>query len=189
MGEILVSEAASATVANGTLNGLPSTEGSYNSELKPDLRKPRDVLRDIMHFYDKQAKDIITDIILRLSEHSTKGTASELALMYKKFTECTDIAIRCAEKLAPYEHPKLESIEVKKELTHRFVLRAPTPIIDVNEWLSKAQEEQKLLALKPGHDLIIESKPKFDYSTAIEVISTLGDDSDTEFEDDEDEDL
>ena len=127
---------------------------AYNSELKLDLRKPREVLRDLMNFYDKQAKDVIVEIISRLKECPSRGTASELAFMYKKFSECADIAIRCAEKLAPYEHPKLESIEVKKELTHRFVLRAPPATIDTKEWLTKAQDEQKLLASKPGHDLI-----------------------------------
>lgn len=144
--------------------------GSYSAELKPDSRKPRDVLRDTMHFYDKTAKDIITDIILRLKEENGRGTGSELAMMYKRFHECTDIAIRCAEKLAPYEHPKLESIEVKKELTHRFVLRAPPATIDTKEWLTTAQKEQKMLASKAGHELMELEKikePPASYTEAV----------------------
>lgn len=167
---------AALAVASGT--------GNYNAELTPDTRRPRDVLRDTMLFYDTQAKDIIADIILRLKEEQMRGTASELALMYKKFSECTQIAIDCASKLAPYEHPKLESIEVRKELTHRFVIRAPTVMPDEKEWLAKAQVEQRILASKPGHDLIVEPKPaqltvQQAYKNAIadiEVIASVGDD-------------
>ena len=174
--------------------------GSYNSELKPDLRKPRDVLRDLMLFYDTQAKDIIADIILRLKDEVSRGTGSELALMYKKFSECAQIAIDCASKLAPYEHPKLESIEVRKELTHRFVIRAPTVMPDPKEWLEKAQSEQRLLASKPGHDLppeLVEPKILNAYKNAISdihVVTTVGSDPfdpDNDFPDefgDEDED-
>ena len=181
-------EKASETPANGS---------AYNSDLKPDLRKPREVLRDLMIFYDTQAKEIITDIIFRLKECPSRGTASELAFMYKKFSECADVAIRCAEKLAPYEHPKLESIEVKKELTHRFVLRAPPATIDTKEWLDKAQEEQKLLASKPGHNLIVMDEKYKDsdpYKAATKTVKTsawpITPDEyypDEELEDDEDD--
>ena len=153
--------------------------GSYSNELKPDLRKPRDVLRDLMLFYDTQAKDIIADIILRLKDEVSRGTGSELALMYKKFAECAQIAIDCASKLAPYEHPKLESIEVRKELTHRFVIRAPTVMPDPKEWLATAQSEQRLLASKPGHDLIIENKPSVQQlmkAAIINLKTSVGDD-------------
>ena len=38
--------------------------------------------------------------------------------------------IDVASKLAPYEHAKLQSVEVKAKVEHRFVVRAPQPIKD-----------------------------------------------------------
>ena len=45
--------------------------------------------------------------------------------------------LRRASKLAPYTHPKLEAIEVKSEVEHRFVIRAPNQIASVDEWVKQ----------------------------------------------------
>lgn len=181
--------------------GTAQANGSYNAELKPESRKPRDVLRDMMIFYDTQAKDIIADIIIRLREDQqhARGCAADLKAMYNRFSEAAEIAIRCAEKLAPYEHPKLESIEVKKELTHRFVLRAPAPVVDITGWLENAKKEQSMLALKNRMEVEAEEpKPTFATAVAPELVPPKrpivedGDypqeDDDGVYKDDDDED-
>jgi hypothetical protein len=168
----------------------------YSAELQPDKRKPRDVLRDMMLFYDGQFKDIVADVILKLREEPSKTNVSDIAAMVKAFHEAAKMALDCATKLAPYEHPKLESIEVRKELTHRFVIRAPTVMPDRVEWLAKAKDEQRVLAAQPGHELMLEAAPSvqdaFKRAISLDIKSSVGydpldpldDDDDDESEDD-----
>lgn len=89
-----------------------------------------------MHFHQTVAKEIIIEIVMALkAQGSIRGDL--IALMYKKYSECTEIVIKCAEKLAPYESAKLQSLEVKNTHEHRFVLRAPEQASSTGEWMKQ----------------------------------------------------
>lgn len=108
-----------------------------NTEPPEELsRHATKVLQEAMIFHDKKAKFIITQIIKLLKEDK-KQRGDLMALMYKKFSEATAIAIDCANKLAPYESAKLSSIEVKTQIEHRFVLRAPSQAKNNEDWFSQ----------------------------------------------------
>ena len=59
------------------------------------------------------------------------------------------LAIECATKLAPYHAPKLESIEIKKKVTHRFVIKAPMIAVTAEQWLKDAGVNAKETILPP----------------------------------------
>jgi hypothetical protein len=99
-----------------------------------------DVLYHKMHVYNNEAKAILKILIDRTK---TVNTASPvLRELYLLMRKADDIAIDCAHKLAPYQSPKLESIEVKNRVEHRFVLRAPKPIASVDEWTKQTGAER-----------------------------------------------
>jgi hypothetical protein len=79
-----------------------------------------------------QQKEICSAFIDGIKKINPKDPA--LKFWYKELTECQNRAIDCAHKLAPYEHPKLESMEVKQTIEHRMVMRAPQKILDVDQW-------------------------------------------------------
>ena len=102
-----------------------------------------EVLRDIMVFYQTTAKEIMLEIIMKLKDDSS-SRADLLAMMYRKWDETTEVVIRCAEKLAPYESPKKQSVEVNQSVEHRFVLRAPEPVKETSKWLEQVGTVKQL---------------------------------------------
>lgn len=98
------------------------------------LERATDVLYKKMLFYDVKAK-LLLEKIVEENKKSDKARGDIEVWAYKELRKCDDIVIDCAHKLAPYQSPKLESIEVKKQVEHRYVMRTPSPIKDTNEWM------------------------------------------------------
>lgn len=98
-------------------------------------RKAVDVLYENMIFYDEKGKKLFLDIREWIHTNDDKR-GDLLAKMAKLMSECKAIAIECASKLAPYQSPKLESIEVNKKVTHRYVIQAPQQLQNADQWLS-----------------------------------------------------
>lgn len=93
-----------------------------------------EVLRDTMNFHHNQAQDVILGIIVLLKA-DPKSRGDLLTHMHKQYEKARDIAIDCAAKLAPFESPKLQSMEVKQETIHRFVVRSPTQALTTEDWM------------------------------------------------------
>ena len=112
------------------------------SEAQETVSKPEapltlravDVLRERMKFNHNVAQDIIAGIIVLLKK-DVPPRGDLLAQMYKEYSRTADLAVDCAAKLAPYESPKLQSMEVKTENIHRFVVRTPAPAATTEEWM------------------------------------------------------
>lgn len=101
--------------------------------LIPDIRnRPKSVLREHMHAAHRLHGEICSAFIEKIKEINPKDPA--LKYWYKEMVEASARAIDCAHKLAPYEHPKLESMEIKQTIEHRMVMRAPTKMASVDEW-------------------------------------------------------
>lgn len=100
-------------------------------------------LRREMLFYRDQAATLCEKIMELLKEQNARGDL--IAMMYKYANEAKKMTIDCANKLAPYESPKLQAIEVKQTSITKFVIEAPTLATDPSSWLSNVKSERKLL--------------------------------------------
>lgn len=96
-------------------------------------RKGADVLHEKMVFYSNKARRLLEEIIKALKDNN--ASAAELLMAYKLLKETDLLAIDCATKLAPYQTPKLESIETKQKIEHRYVLRAPAQFKNTDDWM------------------------------------------------------
>ena len=103
--------------------------------------KATDVLYQKMHSYNNEAKEILAYLIKEVKEQNKNSPA--LKSLYQLMDKADSIVIDCAHKLAPYQTPKLESIEVRNKVEHKFVLRAPKAVHSLEEW-SKLTGADKL---------------------------------------------
>lgn len=103
--------------------------------------KATDVLYTKMHAYNNEAKEILKYLIEQTRAQNANAVA-EMKKLYSLMDKADAIAIDCAHKLAPYQTPKLESIEVKNRVEHRFIIRAPQKIATLEEWTKKTGAEQ-----------------------------------------------
>jgi hypothetical protein len=115
-----------------------------------------DVLYEKMHTYNKEAKLCLQEIIKMISAQNKNAPA--LRELYLLMAKADDIVIDCAHKLAPYQDARLQAIEVKTKVEHRFVLRAPTPVKNVQEWINQTGAEKLLLEDKMGNKIEVESE-------------------------------
>ena len=160
-----------------------TTEANLETPEAPKLNvRAVDVLREVMRFRHEQAKDVLSGIIVLLKQDPLPR-GDLLANMFKEYARCADIAIDCAAKLAPYESPKLQSMEVKAETVHRFVVRTPAPALTTEEWMKNTgatHAEQKVI--EPIHRVersedntiedaeIIEEAPDFEHIDIPDVL-------------------
>jgi hypothetical protein len=122
-----------------------------------------DVLYQKMHVYNNEAKTILNTLIdLTKTVNKNSPALRELYLLMRK---ADDIVIDCAHKLAPYQSPKLETIEVRNKVEHRFVLRAPKPIASVEEWTKQTGAERARVeeAMAKSKDLAPEAPSVHDF--------------------------
>lgn len=100
-----------------------------------------DLIYKTMVFYETKAETIIESLIARIRDDD-RARGDLLMKMALELRKCKELVIDCATKLAPYQTPKLESLEVKSKVEHRFVVRAPQSIKSVEEWkkLTGAEE-------------------------------------------------
>ncbi len=117
------------------------------SEQEEDHENPNSavaVLRHEMIFYRDQAATLCEKIMELLKEQNSRGDL--IAMMYKYANEAKKMTIDCANKLAPYESPKLQAIEVKETRVTKFVIEAPTLATNPASWLENVKSEKKLLS-------------------------------------------
>lgn len=116
----------------------------YLRRVKRDLPQAHlratDVLYQKMHAYNKEAKEILNYLIEQMKLQNKNAPA--LKTLYQLMAKADDVAIDCAHKLAPYQTPKLESIEVKSKTIHQFVLRAPQSVKSVEQWMAQTGAEK-----------------------------------------------
>lgn len=114
------------------------------------------VLRYKMLFYRDQAETICEKIMEGLKDG--KARADLMAMMYKYMNEANKICIDCAAKLAPYEAPRLEAVEVTQKQITKFVIEAPTLSSSPEEWLINTRKELKLITELKNNSNIIEGE-------------------------------
>ena len=106
--------------------------------------KGADVLYETMHRYRTEMREII--LVIREAYKSIKMDEriklAEIRGLTQQLLKIDEFIVDIAHKLAPYQSPKLETIEVKNQIEHKFVLRAPTPIANVQDWMQKTGAEK-----------------------------------------------
>lgn len=126
-----------------------------------------------MYAADKYHQEICQTTMEGLTKINPKDP--QLKYWYNEMVKASERAIDCAHKLAPYEHAKLESMEVKQTIEHRMVMRAPTKIKSVEEWakitgasVAKLDELEKKEreATKPAESI-------HDYDDALDELETI----------------
>jgi hypothetical protein len=100
-------------------------------------------LRGEMLYYRDQAENVCEKIMELLKTQGSR--ADMIAMMYKYMNEAKKMAVDVAAKLAPYESPRLEAVEVTQKKITKFVIEAPTLESNPDTWLANAKAEQKLL--------------------------------------------
>lgn len=99
-------------------------------------KRATEVLYTKMDFYDTKAKALLKKIMEALNSQE-KARGDLATYIYKQFHEANKLAIECATKLAPYQSPKLETVEVKKKVHHQFVIRAPSTPRTKEQWMNE----------------------------------------------------
>lgn len=108
--------------------------------IKNNKPTPREILYEEMYFYKFKANKLGNEIA-RIIKEGEKARGDLLFQLYKLMLENKETLVEIAAKLAPYEHAKLQSVEVKSEVKHSFVIRAPEVTKDTNTWLAASGQE------------------------------------------------
>ena|SRR6185436_12880668 len=96
-------------------------------------------LRQEMIYFRDQAAVLLDTIIAELKKEPVRHDL--IAQMVKYKMESKKMAVDCAAKLAPYEAPRLESVEIKQKTVTKYVIEAPSIMKDPNQWLDNAKRE------------------------------------------------
>lgn len=97
---------------------------------------PKEVLYEqLLYYRDEAIKQGNRIAAILRGEEKLRGDL--IFQLYKLQLKNREMLIEIATKLAPYIHPRLESVEVKGEMEHKFVIRAPLPIKDTKTWLAE----------------------------------------------------
>lgn len=133
--------------------------------IKTKLLLPTDVLEQKMRVYDNEARKTLQILIEKTNEFGKQlGFDKEILAHLKSLNQLMhkldEVVIDCAHKLAPYTAPKLESIEVKSKIEHKFVIKAPQAVKSVDEWAKITGAKQaKIEEMTPTINRIIPPAP------------------------------
>lgn len=158
--------------------------------------QPREVLYEEMIFFREKANKLGNEIA-KIIKEGPKARGDILFQLYKIMLENKDKLIDVASKLAPYEHAKLQSVEVKAQVEHRFVVRAPEPIKDTSSWLKAIGHDDKepvtsnVANIKSQESISREAEEITDYELVVEAQKSkkVKQPKKTFIEDDEDDDI
>lgn len=104
--------------------------------------KAIDMLYEAMLFWHSEGTRIIKALNHKLNMDGEGREAARLAAIWKNVD---DRWIDIAAKLAPYQSPKLSSVETKTEVTVKHVVRPYTRAKDHAEFLARVTEDEKFL--------------------------------------------
>jgi hypothetical protein len=106
---------------------------------------PKVALSEQVSFFHTKSLELTQLLIKRLADQSC--SSSLLISTYKDLMAHRQTCIDACSKLLPYTSPKLSNVEIAQKTEHRFVIAAPPPINDVNEWLAKCAGELRVKAV------------------------------------------
>ena len=120
-----------------------------NKDEKPEKLSAKEVLEQHLELLNNRVPPIVKKMI---SNSREQGSPIEALKLFNALKDLTTQICDVAHKLAPYQSPKMESVEIKSQVEHRYVIRAPEPILNVQAWLKKTGAEY--LKLENHHNSI-----------------------------------
>lgn len=114
---------------------VQQTDVIEDDKPETDELTPRDVFQHLLEdaFHNYKA---IRELLVNKLKSSDSITEAGMMRLLNKFGNISENTLDVASKYAPYCHAKLEAIEVKSEVEHRFVIRAPQKVKSVEEWMT-----------------------------------------------------
>jgi hypothetical protein len=134
----------------------PKTKKQRMKDLERSLNpdgdlSPKAVMALQMQFFNSEAEQLTQDLIAALKKQNVR--AETLLGLYREMLQhrkdCADIA----QKLAKFVHPAMESVSIKQESEHRFVIVSPPVIESTDEWLAKCKKDMANKAVKTDLDI------------------------------------
>lgn len=112
-----------------------------------DRPTPKQVLFEQMYFLRNQFNKITKKIYETLKIEGNGTAALELLKIQTRMRyDLVDVA----SKLAPYTDPKMESIEVKTTIEHKFVVHTPVKVRSTKDFLSQFSKDTSPIILGEG---------------------------------------
>jgi hypothetical protein len=112
---------------------------AYKKKKAKPEKTAKQVLSEQCNWFDSESIRLCESVIKYLNSSGT--SASVLLQTFRSMQEMRDKAVNAASKLISFQEPKLESVSIAKEETHRYVICAPEPMTDTAAWLKKCQAE------------------------------------------------
>lgn len=131
--------------ANNVMTEIAELEVSNQSSLAIE------VLKECMLFYRDQAPSMISQIITLLKKQNTRSDL--LQMMRRLQAENSESIVYAAAKLAPYENPKLNSVQAKINIQENFTIREPSLADNPTIWLQNVKTHLKHFALDQPNNL------------------------------------
>lgn len=101
--------------------------------------EPEEVLQDQLEYLNQTSVSLAHEIARKLKE---EGQGLALAQLYHDAVATRKQLIDIANKLIPYRAPRLESVEVKSQVEHRYVVFSPEPIRTIDSFLNAVGKEK-----------------------------------------------
>lgn len=124
--------------------------------------KPIELLYEAMMFWHEEGQRLIKELQSKLNSNGNGKDAVAIALKWKGVD---DRWIDIAHKLAPYTAPKLSSMEVKQNITKRYVIEVPSLAPDKKQWVQRVEAEAAML---PKY--VPDTQPKNEHDETIDEI-------------------
>jgi hypothetical protein len=134
----------------------PKTKKQRMKDLERSLNpdgdlSPKAVMALQMQFFNSEAEQLTQDLIAALKKQNVR--AETLLGLYREMLQHRKDYADIAQKLAKFVHPAMESVSVKQETTHKFVVVAPPIIEDAQAWLDKCNADIRSRAIKQDLDI------------------------------------
>lgn len=133
---------------------MTDAKDQESDDITAKRTKAVDMLYEAMVFWHDEGIKLINEIKHRLEQGGNGKDAVALAKVWKGYD---DRWIEIASKLAPYQSPKLSSMEVNNKVTTRYIVEIPRKSATTKDWVQQAELDMKLipsLTQKPMIDVL-----------------------------------
>lgn len=143
---------------NSPAAGSP-LENTVASDLTPDKPSSYKVLETEMLFWHQKGEQLYNFLIDFVKAHQNlhnRNNANLVTQITKLLADTKSKAVDAAAKLAPFQLPKLQAIDIQNKSTVRFVVAAPPLAKSNGEWLANVEAEKEIIDQAEANKLLLE---------------------------------
>ena len=100
-------------------------------------RMAKDVLYAKMVAYDDKVRKVL-EVLIHDMKQDERIPAKDRIEAIRYLRECDKIVIDCAHKLAPFQTPKLNAMDLNTKTETRYVVVAPTQSKSKDDWMKSS---------------------------------------------------